>query len=127
MEAVQRSKGIILFYAALLVLSACGEESTEPELLLQLNPPSELSVLRIGRTALRLTWKDNSNSEIGFAIERSQSAGSFRDHLFTIRDVTTAVDSMDLTIGATYAYRVRAMRYGESSPPSNVATVTLTP
>ncbi|HXG37216.1 MAG TPA: fibronectin type III domain-containing protein [Bacteroidota bacterium] len=113
---------------ALLAFSACSEGSTEPELVINLDPPSELQASRVpGKVAVRLTWKDNSNSEVGFAIERRQNNGTFQDRIFTIKDVTSAIDSMGLTIGATYSYRIRATRYSEASPPSNVATVTLTP
>lgn len=118
--------GMLCF--ALPALNACSEASTEAEQVVNLDPPTELRASRIpGMVAVQLFWKDNSNAEVGFAIERRQNSGTFRDRIFTIRNVTSAIDSVDLTIGATYSYRVRAIRYAESSLPSNVASVTLTP
>lgn len=130
---MMKTKDYTLFFVrticlVLLALSACSEESTEPGRVINLDPPSELQASRVpGMVAVRLTWKDNSNSEVGFAIERRQNSGTFQDRIFTIKDVTSAIDSMGLTIGTTYSYRIRATRYSEASLPSNVATVTLTP
>lgn len=41
------------------------------------------------------------------------------------QNMTSVIDSMGLVTGAISSYRVRAFRYSESSPPSNVATMTL--
>jgi hypothetical protein len=90
---------------ALFRTVACRKKGTEPEQSINLDPPSELQPTRIpGRAAVRLSWNNYSNSETG-----------------------RAIDSIGLRIGATYSYRVRAMRYAESSAPSNVASITLTP
>lgn len=99
------------------------DAATGPEYTL--DAPTELSLARIGKTAVRLTWKDNSLKEEGFVIERRVSPGSYQALLFTVLDVATAVDSVGLVADSTYNYRVQAIRYSERGAYSNAATIKL--
>lgn len=58
---------------------------------------------------LKLTWQDNSNNELGFALERCQGAGctGFKELTRTGVNVTEALDAT-VAEGVTYCYRVRA-------------------
>jgi hypothetical protein len=90
-----------------------------------LRAPTDLKAVRVRLTAVRLTWTDNTESEETFAIERRAGQGGFVQQLFTARNVATAIDSVNLTTGITYSYRVRALRYSDRGDYSSLASVTL--
>lgn len=72
--------------------------------------PSNLSATAwlIG-TRIELTWRDNSNNETGFKIERSTSQSSgFTQIATTAAGVTGYSDTNGLQRGTRYFYRVRA-------------------
>lgn len=121
-------KSPVTFTLVVFLLAAgCAKDdsaSTEPDLTL--HAPSELSVVRLDITSLRLTWKDNTGAEEGFVVERQEGQAKFVPHLFTARDVTVAIDSVGLLRDSTYSYRVQAIRYSDRSLFSNVARISLT-
>jgi hypothetical protein len=59
--------------------------------------------------ALRLTWSDNSDNELGFGIERCQGAGC-ANFVEIARTAPNVVEALDATVLAdrTYCYRVYA-------------------
>ena len=116
--------GIVL--AISLVFTNCSGTDDSLSVVQTLDPPSALILTRIGTTAVRLSWQDNSNSEESFAVERKTNQGPFVPRVFTVQNVTTAVDSSGLFTDSTYAYRVRALRFTESSDYSNIVTIQLT-
>lgn len=120
-------KNSIIFAVSLVLLAVgCKESgSSEAELDFTLRAPSDLRVTRVGQTAVRLTWSDANTMEESFSVERKQNNGKFAPRLFTIPNVTTAVDSMNLFLDSTYVYRVRALRYTDAGPYSNEAIITL--
>ncbi|HAV22972.1 MAG: hypothetical protein A2X67_06895 [Ignavibacteria bacterium GWA2_55_11] len=115
---------ILTLFVALLSAgcSSSTEEPTEPKIL---SEPSELSSSRFAVNAVQLMWKDNSNSEDSFAIERRRGSAKFTQVLFVPSDVTVAIDSIGLTPDSTYTYRVRALRFIETSPFSNTTSIDL--
>lgn len=115
----------VVFVAMFLIAIGCSENSTEPEIDKTLNAPSELNVTRIGKTAVRLDWKDNTAAEEGFVIERKQAQQDYTPHIFTTKDGTTAVDSVGLVADSTYSYRVQVIRYLERGEYSNVVSIKL--
>ncbi len=118
---------VIITLAVFLLVAGCAKDdsaSTEPDLTL--HAPSELSAVRLGATSLRLTWKDNTEAEEGFVVERQEGQGTFTPRLFTARDVVVAVDSVGLRPDSTYSYRVQAIRYSDRGQFSNVVKITLT-
>ncbi len=107
-----------------LLTSACSDEPAKLGQSMTLDPPSELQATRIaGRAAVRLTWPTPKEE---FAVQRREKSGLVRERVFTVHDMTSAIDSVGLTIGAAYSYPMHAMRYAESSMPSNIASITLT-
>lgn len=115
----------IIFAATFFFVIGCSEDSTAPEIDKTLSAPSELKVTRIGRTAVRLEWKDNTAAEEGFVVERKQDQQDYTQRLFTSKDGTTAVDSTGLITDITYSYRVHAIRYLERGEYSNVVSIKL--
>src|SRR5258705_13029825 len=64
---------------------------------------------------IRLTWQDNSNNEGRFEVFRSNSADGAFAFAFQVGADTTDVTNANLTPGATYFYRVRAVNsFGNS-------------
>ena len=116
----------LLLIALFALFTGCSKDdasATGPDLTLV--APTDLSAVRVGLKAVRLTWTDNNQAEESYAIERQAGGGAFIQSLFAARDVATAIDSVNLTTGTTYTYRVRAIRYSERGEYSSPAAVTL--
>ncbi len=81
--------------------------------------PSNLTLNRLSDSSVALNWTDNSTSEFGYEIYRSQfTAYGPWDRVVSIDgpDVTSYVDN-SLTPGRTYYYKVNATRgYYHSNP-----------
>ena len=89
--------------------------------------PAVLQATAASGTRVNLIWSDQSNNELGFAIERSSDGLNFN---LTDTVGTGYRSYSDLTVqpGHTYVYRVRAYNPGGSSayaPPVSVATPTV--
>ena len=113
-----------LAISVLIVLLGCTKDESSimgPDQTLR--APSGLKTVRAGRTAVRLSWTDNTETEDGFAIERRLEQGSFAQVLFATPNATTAIDSSGLQPDASYSYRVRAIRYSERGDYSEVVTI----
>lgn len=112
--------------SVIIVLFGCAKDessSTGPDQTLR--APTGLKAVRAGRTAVRLSWTDNTETEDGFAIERRLGSGSFAQVLFAVPNATTAIDSAGLQPDTSYSYRVRAIRYSERGDYSEVVTIRL--
>ena len=72
------------------------------------NPPSNLTVMELTGGG-HLTWKDNSDNEASFMIERKVGSGAFAELITVPFDTTAHHDAGPLTAGTTYVYRVMAM------------------
>lgn len=85
--------------------------------------PANLQSPSTSGTRVDLSWADQSNNELGFAIERSTDGVTFY-----LADTVGAgdVDYSDRTVqpGNTYFYRVRAYNPGGSSGYANTVSVT---
>ncbi|MBI5653246.1 MAG: multicopper oxidase domain-containing protein [Chloroflexi bacterium] len=94
------------------------------------NAPTNLVATALTGLRVQLTWRDNATNETGFAIERSDNGGAFvQVATAPSRQGTGNVtfNNTNLTAGATYAYRVRAVNATGGSLYSNTATVTVPP
>jgi len=85
--------------------------------------PANLQATAAGSTRVDLSWTDQSNNELGFAIERSTDGATFY-----LADTLGAGyrNYSDRTVqpGTTYFYRVRAYNPGGSSGYANTVSVT---
>jgi hypothetical protein len=85
--------------------------------------PANLQATAASGTRVDLSWTDQSNNELGFAIERSTDGATFY-----LTDTVGAGyrNYSDRTVqsGATYFYRVRAYNPGGSSGYANTVSVT---
>src|SRR5437879_5503658 len=84
--------------------------------------PSNLAVSSLS-AAVALTWTDNSNNEIAFAIWR-QGGGADWARVGVVGPNTTAYTDTTASAGVSYNYRVRAINAVGASDWSNVVAVT---
>jgi hypothetical protein len=107
MKSFSNVIGALLLGAATLT-AGCGMDDMMP------NPPTDLMAAELGGGA-HLTWKDNSDNEASFMVERKVGTGSY-EVLATIPFDTIAYHDAPLTAGTTYMYRVMATpKSGEHS------------
>ncbi len=88
--------------------------------------PSGLKLQKSGVNEITLTWKDNSQVEDGYVIERKLSA----DTSFSVIDTVTAGENIyidkNVERGQTYIYRIKAYKGSATSDYSSAASITLT-
>jgi len=88
-------------------------------------PPMELTASAISGNAVRLSWKDLSNLEKGFRVERKQDGGGEWKEIELVKRNKTGCQDTGLESGALYKYRVRAFNRDGFSPYSNVAEIDI--
>ena len=81
--------------------------------------PSSLSASAVSSSQINLIWKDNSNNETGFDIERSGDGTTFSALASVDANITT-YQSTGLVSNTKYYYRVRSKNSASSSGWSNV-------
>ncbi|HEX6898104.1 MAG TPA: matrixin family metalloprotease [Thermoanaerobaculia bacterium] len=86
--------------------------------------PAKLTAKAASSTSVRLTWRDKARGEESFSIEVKKKGAKWAEALTVEADATSAVVE-DLSPGATYVFRVRAVGGGGASGYSNTATVVL--
>ena len=119
------------FYRVRATNSANGTDSsfsnvasaTTPLLLVAPAAPSGLKATAVSNSRIDLTWKDNSNNETGFKIERTVSANiGFAQIAVTGANATSFSDT-GLSPSTRFFYRVRATNSaGDSNFDSADAT-----
>jgi len=87
--------------------------------------PGTLTARPISKTQVTLIWRDNSENETGFKIERSTNGATYSQIASVAAGVTTYVNT-GLSGGKLYYYRVRATNTGGNSGFSNFV-LTRTP
>ena len=100
--------------------SPTATASTTPE---PVTAPTNLTGRALSDTEVSLTWKDNSNNETGFKIERALGDGAFSEVGTVATDVNTYTDT-GLGATAVYHYQVRAVNGTSVSASSNDLRVT---
>ncbi|MDQ3259012.1 MAG: fibronectin type III domain-containing protein, partial [Acidobacteriota bacterium] len=73
---------------------------------------------------INLSWKDNSNDEQGFKIERKTGAGGTYSQVATVPANTTTYSNAGLSPSTTYYYQVRAYSGTDNGGYSNEASAT---
>jgi len=94
------------------------------------NDPSNLTAAAVSSSQINLTWKDNSNNETGFKIERKTGAGGTYSQIGTVGANATAYSSTGLTGNTTYYYRVISYSAAGNSnycAEANATTLPLPP
>lgn len=109
-----------IFLVALLIFSLLSCKKSEKDAMPPVpSTPTELNGRRISDYQVDLTWKDNSNNEIGFKIERKTEQGNFTEIGKTSVDINTFSDKSS-DMNSNYTYRVYAYNeLGKSVKYSN--------
>lgn len=89
------------------------ENSLEP------NAPSSLNITEISNTQIDLVWTDNSTTETGFSIERSDGNNSSYIELGTVGANTSIFSDNNVTAENGYFYRVHAVQGAATSTYTN--------
>ena len=85
--------------------------------------PSDLRAQALSGSQVLLTWRDNSNNEQGFEIQRAPvSTGVYQTLTRVAANVTSYIDRQGLQPDTEYRYRVRAYNAAGSSDWSNEAS-----
>lgn len=113
------ARTLTLPLVALLALAACDDDSTGP---VQVAAPTGVQAVASGPGAVQVTWNEVSNAD-AYHLDRAADGSPFS----TIQSdlSTTTYQDSGLDDGATYRYRVRAVRGSAVSSPSAEVAVTL--
>lgn len=89
-----------------------------------INAPSNLQSYYGANNTINLTWRDNSNNEMNFSVERASDVAltNFVEIAVTDKDIAEFADPSTVG-GQTYAYRIRATDGVVYSGYSNVITI----
>lgn len=85
--------------------------------------PTSLTANATLPALVELNWRDNSNNEDGFSIERKQGSGNF-ENIATLPQNSNSYTDTVLTPD-NYEYRVQAFNSGNQSGYSNLACVSV--
>jgi hypothetical protein len=90
--------------------------------------PSNLTATAASSSQINLAWKDNSDNEVIFKIERCQGSRctNFAQIGSVAANVTSYLDTAGLSPKKTYRYRVHAHNDAGDSAYSNIARATTT-
>ena len=87
------------------------------------NAPTDLKAEAVSNKEIKLTWRDRSDNETGFKIERKKDGGNYAE-IATVRANVTTYNDSGLEAGTKYVYRVRAYNATGNSDYSNEANAT---
>jgi formylglycine-generating enzyme required for sulfatase activity len=123
--------------AALVLAGGCSNNQTTKVTEPPITPPKPARDLYAASTSpsrISLRWRDTSDNETGFGIERRVGSSTLWVPIPPVDTTTastvganvTAYIDHDVTDGTSYTYRVIAYRYTAGAAPSNEVTVLAT-
>lgn len=89
--------------------------------------PTNLAATAVSSSRIDLTWRDNSNLETGYRLERATSASGLFAQIAILGANIAEYSDTGLEPSTSYSYRVRAQSVSGGSSYSNVATATTRP
>lgn len=121
------------YYYRIFAVNPVGESSASSSVSIT-TPPADTAVqppaapaaenaTTVDKTAVTVTWKDSSDSETGFRIDRS-TANSFNTDLISTTVGANVTSWTDTTVSGntTYYYRIVAYNDGGNSPASDTVS-----
>jgi len=86
-------------------------ESIKEKITPTLFAPTNLELINLDNTNIRLNWTDNNNTEDGFIIDKKIGHDDWQKNYATLnKNITTFVDDVYYPC-ATYSYRVKTYKY----------------
>lgn len=117
-----------LLILCLLILSNCDNATTESASNRVPDSPTNLSIASTGLNDNHLLWKDNSDNEEGFYVERSVNDSSHFSILDSVQKNLVAFIDTGLVQGTQFFYRIRAYNeHGLSEYSNTIGAMTLGP
>jgi len=129
----------ILILTLIILISSCTKSGVvpiipEPEVAVVPNSPTDLKGIIFSPTQIDLTWKDASNNEDGFKIERKSTTEAY-SIIATLSQNVVSYSDKGFPAGPLYTYRVYAYNTKGNSNYSNeisqlttgLATITTSP
>ncbi len=86
--------------------------------------PTNLTGEALGASTIQLNWEDNSDTEDGFVLERTNPVSGAYERLVVLPRNTVEYFDADLSPLTTYQYRVASFTSSSISAYSNVVTVS---
>jgi len=120
------------YYFKLTAYNNVGESSPSNEIMIRIKglsetdpplPPTDLKAEEIYEKDIVLSWRDNSDNEEGFKLERRKIGEAKFEIVQTLPPNMTAFRDEGLEPGMTYYYRIFAFNAAGSSLPSNTVEV----
>ncbi len=97
--------------------------TTDDEAVIEPETPEVLEATTVSKTVINLTWRDMSDNEESFVIERMISGGTFQE-LQTMGANSTSFSDTGLTASTEYTYRIKALNSAGDSEWSETATAS---
>ncbi len=113
----------LLLLTILLIFTSCQDESSTSANKSVL-APSNLTAVAISPRQVELTWKDNSDDETGFTIEKRKGSIEILEETKTVGANATQFRFVMLDPGTKYFFRMTSFGANSSSGFSNVAEIT---
>jgi WD40 repeat protein len=122
-------KKSIAFISTTLIISllfffGCKKEKPEVVEEPKFFTPSELKASVFSDSTIRVNWKDNSNVEVSFELQRKDGTGSFKTVKETVAN-DTVFNDINVVPNILYTYRVRAKSKSAETSFSEEASVKL--
>lgn len=89
-----------------------------------LYPPTDLTAVVTSSQKVQLNWKDNSDNENYFVVQRSIDNIKYSDVAALSQNTTSYLDNSPLSVGANYYYRIKAYSNTDSAF-SNVVMIKI--
>jgi len=120
------------YYYRVYAFNTFGSSSMSNEFILEVPPcgikpnaPTNLFGEAISKSEITLSWKDNSDNEDGFILERKEEGGAYSP-VTTIQKDTNKYSDKNLLPDKVYYYRIKSFNsYGESDYSNEVKVKTL--
>ncbi len=120
------------YYYRVFAFNTFGSSSMSNEFILETPPcgvkpnaPTNLFGQAISKSEITLSWKDNSDNEDGFILERKEEGGSYSP-ITTIQKDTNIYSDKNVLPDKVYYYRIKSFNsYGESDYSNEVKVKTL--
>src|ERR1700674_397365 len=105
----------LLLSAAALLLAGCGDPGSAPNPP-PLTEPSDLSVVELPSGNMEVSWRDNSDNEVSFQLERATGASGTYSLLASVDAGVSSYQDTAVDGVSEYCYQVRAVGPSGTSP-----------